>query len=97
MEIQSANSLQDTIHNLYTQAKHDQQTNFSRLLLQADQLVALFNDHELSSPKGVLSSTDYQIFLTAHLIVHDTTNAKYLWKRIPKSLKKLEKPVNANN
>jgi len=51
----------------------------------------------LSSPKGVLSSTDYQIFLTAHLIVLDTTNAKYLWKRIPKGLKKLEKPVIANN
>ena len=47
----------------------------------------LFNDYELSSSDGRLTSTDYQLFLLAHLIVLDTVNARFLWKRIPKGLK----------
>ena len=31
--------------------------------------------------------TEYQHFLIAQLIVFDTVNARFLWKRIPKSLK----------
>jgi CSN8/PSMD8/EIF3K family len=50
-------------------------------------LVELFNDHELSSPGGRLSLADYQLFLLAHLIVLDTVNGRYLWKRIPKAFR----------
>lgn len=90
MEIQSANSLQDTIHNLYTRAKmHDagEKVSMASLLSLGSDLVTLFNDHEISSPGGKLSSADYQLFLIAHLIVLDTVNARFLWKRIPKSIK----------
>lgn len=49
--------------------------------------MSLFNDFEISSPGGKLSSPDYQLFLLAHLVVLDTINCKFLWKRIPKALK----------
>lgn len=52
----------------------------------AHELVALFNEYEISNP-GKLTQRDYQLFLLAHLIVLDTTNAKFLWKRIPQAIK----------
>ena len=63
-----------------------------RLIQTGEILVGYFNDYELSAPGGRLSATEYQQFLLAQLIVFDTINAKFLWKRIPKSLK--EEPNN---
>lgn len=34
-----------------------------------------------------MTTGEYQQFLIAHLIVFDTINAKFLWKRIPKTVK----------
>lgn len=54
----------------------------------AKDLVETFNDKELiAAHKTGLSLEDYQLFLLAHLILFDLTNARFLWKRIPKSLK----------
>ena len=58
-----------------------------RLIQMGEVLVGYFNDYELSAPGGRLSSNEYQQFLLAHLIVFDTVNAKFLWKRISKGLK----------
>ena len=95
MEIQSANQLQDTIHNLYTQSKMHQERLASaakpepvdKLIQTGELLVSYFNDYELCAPGGRLSATEYQQFLLAQMIVFDTINAKFLWKRIPKGLK----------
>jgi len=40
--------------------------------------------------KGYLSTEEYQHFLLTHLILLDTINARFLWKRIPKGLKEVE-------
>ncbi len=85
MEIESANSIADTIHNLYIRATSST-TSFETSLKMAHQLVALFNANELQNP-GNLTRQDYLQFMLAHLIVLDTTNAKFLWKRIPELLK----------
>jgi len=58
-----------------------------RLIQLGEVLVGYFNDYELSAPGGRLSSNEYQQFFLAHLIVFDTINAKFLWKRISKGLK----------
>ena len=58
-----------------------------RLIQVGEVLVGYFNDYELSAPGGRLSANEYQQFLLAHLIVFDTINAKFLWKRISKGLK----------
>lgn len=34
-----------------------------------------------------MNDTQYSIYLLMYYITLDTTNAKYLWKRIPKALK----------
>ena len=52
----------------------------------ANHLVKLYNDFEINNP-GQLSLNDYTQFLLAHLIVLDTTNARFLWKRIPQTFK----------
>lgn len=44
-----------------------------------------FNDAELSLQP--LGAKEYQLFLLAHLIVLDTVNAEFLWKRVPTALK----------
>jgi hypothetical protein len=60
--------------------------------------VELYNDKELvQAHKGGLSLEDYQRFLLTQLIVLDTTNARFLWKRIPKSLKEVEGAAPATN
>ena len=46
----------------------------------------------MSAPGGRLSANEYQQFLLDKLIVFDTINAKFLWKRISKGLK--EEPNN---
>ena len=53
----------------------------------ANDAIQLFNDYEIHSPGGKLTVTEYQLFLLTHLIVFDTINAKFLWKRLPKTLK----------
>ncbi len=52
----------------------------------ASHLVALYNEFEITNP-GQLSLNDYTQFLLAHFIVLDTTNARFLWKRIPQAFK----------
>ena len=56
-----------------------------RVISAARDLVDIFNDAELGFEP--LTPRDYQLFLLAHLIVLDTTNARFLWKRVPKSFK----------
>ena len=53
----------------------------------------LFNDAELSLEP--LGAKEYQLFLLAHLIVLDTVNAQFLWKRVPKALKVTEEGASA--
>jgi len=86
MEIESTNAIQDTIHNLYT-LSISEPVPYQRLLSSAQNLVNLFNDLELSAAVARLSPSDYQAFLLTHLILLDTVNARFLWKRIPKSFK----------
>ena len=42
-----------------------------------------------------MTLSDYQHFLIAHFLVLDTTNAKYLWKRVPAHYKDVESMPNA--
>ncbi|EGD73883.1 hypothetical protein PTSG_05578 [Salpingoeca rosetta] len=55
-----------------------------------DGLVQHCTDIELdekSSPKGVAPGNVYLVLLLAHLIQHDLSSARFLWKRIPQSVK----------
>lgn len=61
------------------------------LLESANELIELFNDKEITKAhKGYLSLEDYQQFMLTNLIVLDTTNARFLWKRIPNNIKEVE-------
>eukprot|EP00043_Microstomoeca_roanoka_P008058 m.77772 g.77772 ORF g.77772 m.77772 type:complete len:201 (-) comp14080_c0_seq1:376-978(-) len=42
---------------------------------------------EKTSPNGIASATVYLVFLSAYLIQHDLASARFLWKRIPQSVK----------
>lgn len=57
-----------------------------RLLQTGAQLITYFNDYELSAIDGKLTAGEFQQFLIAQLIVFDTINARFLWKRIPKGI-----------
>ena len=70
------------MHNLIGFASAGQ---LEKVLLESHQLVEYFNDAELSL--NPLGAREYQLFLLAHLIVLDTVNAQFLWKRVPKALK----------
>lgn len=92
MEIYSANKLQDTIHNIYALCKKlddlaPKPSTYKPVIALAADAINLFNDNEINQPSGRLTVTEYQLFLITHLIAFDTINAKYLWKRIPSSLK----------
>ena len=86
MEVQSDNKLQDTLHNIKEYSAASVNHNYGRVISAAQDLVELYNDAEISGDSQ-LSSKDYQLFLIAHLILLDTVNARFLWKRIPKSFK----------
>ena len=88
MEIQSANKLQDTIHNIFAVCKRlDEQTPkpsvYKTVIALAADAINIFNENEINQPSGRLTVTEYQLFLLTHLIAFDTINAKFLWKRIP--------------
>ena len=82
MEIQSGNRLEDTLHNLKEFASAG---SLDRVISTAKELVDLFNDAELGFEP--LTARHYQLFLITHLIVLDTTNAQFLWKRVPATFK----------
>ena len=82
--------MQDTIHNIYAVHKKLEEAkshSFKQVLKVANDAIQLFNDYEIHHPGGKLTVTEYQLFFLTHLIVLDTVNAKFLWKRIPKSMK----------
>ena len=88
MEVQSANKLQDTIHNIFAVCKRlDEQapkpSAYKAVIALAVDAINIFNENEINQPSGRLTLTDYQLFLLTHLIAFDTINAKFLWKRIP--------------
>lgn len=70
------------MHNLISFASAGK---LDKAISASHQLVELFNDAELSAKP--LGAKEYQMFLLAHLIVLDTVNAQFLWKRVPKALK----------
>lgn len=92
MEIQSANKLQDTIHNIYALCKRlDEQapkpSTYKPVISLAADAINIFNENEINQLNGRLTVSEYQLFLLTHLIAFDTINAKFLWKRIPSSFK----------
>ncbi len=95
MEIQSGDELQDMLHNIKEQADEGR---FEAALKTATCLVEYFNDYEISfkeGPQFELTRREYQLFMLAQLIVSDTVNARFLWKRIPAKLKQVEEGKSA--
>ena len=92
MEVHSGDPIKDLLHNIGALAHSitEPTPSFSPLMESARELVELYNDQEISPPAGQLSQEEYQLFLLTQLILLDTVNAKYLWKRIPKALKEGE-------
>jgi hypothetical protein len=59
--------------------------NITKIVEAAAEAVKIFNDLEITSCR--LSASEYQHFMICHLVLNDTTNAKFLWKRIPKGIR----------
>jgi hypothetical protein len=57
-----------------------------KILHHANNAVFYFQEKELEAPDS-LKAKDYCLFLLTHLIIFDTNNARFLWKRIPKTFK----------
>uniref|UniRef100_A0A224XZB0 COP9 signalosome complex subunit 8 n=1 Tax=Panstrongylus lignarius TaxID=156445 RepID=A0A224XZB0_9HEMI len=57
------------------------------LLENLDQIAADLEMQELQAPIGVATPQLYSKLLAIYLYQHDLCNAKFLWKRIPASLK----------
>nr|CAB3232937.1 COP9 signalosome complex subunit 8-like [Phallusia mammillata] len=49
--------------------------------------IAILENQELESPKGILPAELYCELLALYLLTNDLANAKFLWKRIPADVK----------
>ena len=87
MENQTGNQIKDLLQKLTSLSNSivEPHHSFEPLLECAAELIYLYNEKELAGQS--LSQEDYEAFLLTQFILNDTTNARYLWKRIPKSLK----------
>jgi|LauGreDrversion4_2_1035121.scaffolds.fasta_scaffold2939072_1 HD-like signal output (HDOD) protein len=64
MEVQSANKLQDTIHNIFAVCKRlDEQapksSAYKAVIALAVDAINIFNENEINQPSGRLTVTEY--------------------------------------
>ena len=63
--------------------------------LTYEEIQASLEHQELTSPDGIASLEVYSQLLMYYLLENDVINAKFLWKRIPSSLKDQSEELNS--